>query len=85
MLYTCGEAHFSKTYQVRIVDRVGGGDSFGAGLIYAMLNGYGASDIIEFAVAASALKHTIEGDYNRVSVEEVEQLKKGNASGRVQR
>lgn len=85
MLYIGGEAHFSKTYQVRIVDRVGGGDSFGAGLIYAMLNGYGASDVIEFAVAASALKHTIEGDYNRVSVEEVEQLKKGNASGRVQR
>lgn len=85
MLYTSDEAHFSKTYQVRIVDRVGGGDSFGAGLIYAMLSGYGAQDIVEFAVAASALKHTVEGDYNRVSVQEVEQLKGGNASGRVQR
>ena len=85
MLYTDGEAHFSKTYQVRIVDRVGGGDSFGAGLIYAMLSGYAAQDTVEFAVAASALKHTVEGDYNRVSVQEVEQLKGGNASGRVQR
>ncbi|MDE5601680.1 MAG: sugar kinase [Clostridia bacterium] len=85
MLYTESEAHFSKTYQVRIVDRVGGGDSFGAGLIYAMLSGYGAQDTVEFAVAASALKHTVEGDYNRVSVQEVEQLKGGNASGRVQR
>ena len=85
MLYVDGEVFFSKTYQIRIVDRVGGGDSFGAGLIYAMLNGYGWGDVIEFAVAASALKHTVEGDYNRVSVEEVEQLKKGNASGRVQR
>lgn len=85
MFYAAGNAYFSKTYPVRIVDRVGGGDSFGAGVIYAMLNDYGAQDLIEFAVAASALKHTVEGDYNRVSVEEVEQLKKGNASGRVQR
>lgn len=85
MLYTNGKAHFSKTYPVHIVDRVGGGDSFGAGLIYALLNGYNNQDAIEFAVASSALKHTIEGDYNRVSVEEVEQLRKGNASGRVQR
>ncbi|MDE7373303.1 MAG: sugar kinase, partial [Clostridia bacterium] len=85
MLYVDGEAHFSKTYSVRIVDRVGGGDSFGAGLIYAMLNGYGVQDAIEFAVAASALKHTVEGDYNRVTVQEVEQLKGGNSSGRVQR
>lgn len=85
MLYSAKEAHFSKTYPVRIVDRVGGGDSFGAGLIYSLLNGYSAQDAIEFAVAASALKHTVEGDYNRVSVQEVEQLKGGNASGRVQR
>lgn len=85
MLYTKGETYFSKTYPIHIVDRVGGGDSFGAGLIYALLNGYDNQGAIEFAVASSALKHTIEGDYNRVSVEEVEQLRKGNASGRVQR
>ncbi|MCR4790939.1 MAG: sugar kinase [Treponemataceae bacterium] len=85
MLYTDGKAYFSKTYPVRIVDRVGGGDSFGAGLIYALSNNYESQDAIEFAVAASALKHTIEGDFNRVSVKEVETLKNGNASGRVQR
>lgn len=85
MLYTNGEAVFSKKYAMHIVDRVGGGDSFGGGLIYSLLNGYGAQKTIEFAVAASCLKHSIEGDYNMVSVAEVEALAGGNASGRVQR
>lgn len=85
MLYTNGEAVFSKKYAMHIVDRVGGGDSFGGGLIYSLLNGYDAQKAIEFAVAASCLKHSIEGDYNMVSVSEVEALAKGNASGRVQR
>ena len=85
MLYTDGEAVFSKKYAMHIVDRVGGGDSFGGGLIYSLLNGYDAQKAIEFAVAASCLKHSIEGDYNMVSVTEVEALAKGNASGRVQR
>ncbi len=85
MLYTDGEAVFSKKYAMHIVDRVGGGDSFGGGLIYSLLNGYDAQKAIEFAVAASCLKHSIEGDYNMVSVSEVEALAKGNASGRVQR
>ena len=85
MLYTNGEAVFSKKYAMHIVDRVGGGDSFGGGLIYSLLNGYDAQRAIEFAVAASCLKHSIEGDYNMVSVSEVEALAKGNASGRVQR
>ena len=85
MLYTNGEAVFSKKYAMHIVDRVGGGDSFGGGLIYSILNGYDAQKAIEFAVAASCLKHSIEGDYNMVSVSEVEALAKGNASGRVQR
>lgn len=85
MLYKDGEAHFSKTYPVHIVDRVGGGDSFGSGLIYALLNKYSDKDAIEFAVAASCLKHTIEGDFNRVSVEEVTALAQGDGSGRVQR
>ncbi|MCR4851570.1 MAG: sugar kinase, partial [Lachnospiraceae bacterium] len=70
---------------LHIVDRVGGGDSFGGGLIYALLNGYGTQDAIEFAVAASALKHSVEGDFNRVSVDEVKKLAGGDASGRVQR
>ena len=85
MLYTNGEAVFSKKYAMHIVDRVGGGDSIGGGLIYSLLNGYDAQKAIEFAVAASCLKHSIEGDYNMVSVSEVEALAKGNASGRVQR
>lgn len=85
MLYDGTNSFFSKTYNVHIVDRVGGGDSFGAGLIAATLNGLGSQDTIEFAVAASCLKHSIEGDFNQVSMEEVEKLAGGDASGRVQR
>lgn len=85
MLYTNGEAVFSKKYSMHIVDRVGGGDSFGAGLIYSLLNGYTPAGAIEFAVAASCLKHSIEGDYNLVSLSEVKNLAGGDASGRVQR
>ncbi len=85
MLYDGENYCFSKKYELRIVDRVGGGDSFGGGLIYALLNGKSTQDAIEFAVAASALKHTIEGDFNRVSVAEVEKLSGGDGSGRVQR
>ena len=85
MLYTGGEYYFSKKYAVRIVDRVGGGDSFGGGLIYASLENYEPQKAIEFAVAASALKHSIEGDFNQVSVDEVAKLAGGDGSGRVQR
>ena len=85
MLYENGEAVFSPTYRIHIVDRVGGGDSFGGGLIAAQLSGYDSQRSIEFAVAASCLKHSIEGDYNMVSMEEVEKLAGGDASGRVQR
>ena len=85
LLYTDGQACFSKTYDVHIVDRVGGGDSFGAGLIYALSNGEKPQDAIEFAVAASCLKHSVEGDFNMTSLQEVRQLAAGNASGRVQR
>ena len=87
MLYNAkeGKAYFSKKYAIHIVDRVGGGDSFGAGLIYALRNNYKEQDAIEFAVAASCLKHSIEGDYNLVSLEEVKALANGDASGRVKR
>ena len=85
MLYTDHKAYFSKSYPVHIVDRVGGGDSFGAGLIYAYLQHMQPQQTIEFAVAASCLKHSIEGDFNLVSVKEVEQLANGDGSGRVQR
>ncbi len=85
MLYDGNDYYFSKEYHLHIVDRVGGGDSFGAGLIYASLNGKDPQGIIEFAVAASALKHSVEGDFNRVTVSEVEKLAGGDGSGRVQR
>lgn len=85
MLYLNGEAVFSKKYSMHVVDRVGGGDSFGGALIYALLSGYDPQRTIEFAVAASCLKHSIEGDYNMVSLSEAEALAGGNASGRVQR
>jgi 2-dehydro-3-deoxygluconokinase len=85
MLYTGGEAIFSRKYNVHIVDRVGGGDSFGAGLIFATLDGLQGVERVNFAVAASCLKHAIEGDYNVVSADEVHKLAGGNGSGRVQR
>ena len=85
MLYDGNNAYLSKEYNVHIVDRVGGGDSFGGGLIYALLENYDCQSAIEFAVAASCLKHSIEGDYNMVTVDEVKKLAGGDASGRVQR
>ena len=85
MLYSGGQAYFSATYRIHIVDRVGGGDSFGGGLIYSLLTGKAPQEAINFAVAASCLKHSIEHDFNLVTVAEVENLAKGNASGRIQR
>lgn len=85
MLYDGENACFSKKYHLHIVDRIGGGDSFGAGLIYALLEQKDMQAAVDFAVAASALKHAVEGDYNMVSVAEVEKLAGGDGSGRVQR
>lgn len=85
MLYDGTDYYFSKKYKMHIVDRVGGGDSFGGGLICAVLNGFESQQVIEFAVAASCLKHSIEGDFNQVSMEEVLKLAGGDGSGRVQR
>lgn len=85
MLYDGNDYFFSKKYAMRIVDRVGGGDSFGGGLITAILDEKSPQDVIEFAVAASCLKHSIEGDYNMVSKDEVLKLAGGDGSGRVQR
>ncbi|MBE7031127.1 MAG: sugar kinase [Ruminococcaceae bacterium] len=85
LLYDGNEFYKSKKYHINIVDRVGGGDSFGGGLIYSLVEGYSCQDAIEFAVAASCLKHSIEGDMNLVSVDEVKNLMKGDGSGRVQR
>jgi len=75
----------SRKYQIRIVDRVGGGDSFASGLIYGLITGMSSEDALNFAISASALKHTIPGDFNHVSLEEVLTLVNGDASGRVQR
>ena len=76
----------SRKYAItHIVDRVGGGDSFSAGLIYGLNHYKSREDALNFAVAASCLKHSIEGDFNRVTVAEVKKLKEGDASGRVQR
>ena len=85
MLFVDGNYHFSREYPVHIVDRVGGGDSFAGGLIYAMLNKMGPQETLEFAVANSCLKHSIEGDHNHVSLAEVKALMAGDGSGRVQR
>lgn len=81
----CRDPYRSKGYDIQIVDRVGGGDSFASGLIYGLLTKPDTRDALEFAVAASCLKQTIPGDFNLVSVEEVEKLAKGRGSGRVER
>ena len=87
MLYDAATktACFSTEYKVHIVDRVGGGDSFGGGLIYALIAGKDTQGAIDFAVAASCLKHSIEHDFNLVKVKDVEALAAGNGTGRVQR
>ncbi|MBO4499565.1 MAG: sugar kinase [Bacteroidaceae bacterium] len=86
MIYDGNEFYVSKRYDILpIVDRVGGGDSFSGGIIHGLLTKETQGEALEFAVAASALKHTINGDFNLVSVQEVESLAGGNASGRVQR
>lgn len=85
MLYDGKSYFFSREYKLHIVDRVGGGDSFGAGLIFSLVHDYDMQSTIDFAVAASALKHSIEGDFNRVTVSEVIKLAEGNGSGRVVR
>ena len=87
MLYDAenSASYFSREYDIQLVDRVGGGDSFGAGLIYGIGNGMECQEVIEFATAASCLKQTIEGDFNRTSVKDVEALIKCGGNGRVQR
>ena len=86
MIYNGEEFYTSKRYDINpIIDRVGGGDSFSGGIIHGLLTKPNQGEALEFAVAASALKHTINGDFNLVSVEEVEALAGGDASGRVQR
>ncbi len=86
MIFNGKEFYQSKRYDIDpIIDRVGGGDAFSAGLIHGLLTMPTQADALEFAVAASALKQTINGDFNLVSEEEVKNLAGGNANGRVQR
>ena len=86
MIFDGNEFYVSKRYDILpIIDRVGGGDSFSGGLIHVLLTKQSMGEALEFAVAASALKHTINGDFNMVSAEEVEALAGGNANGRIQR
>ena len=85
-IYNRKEFYVSKKYEIKnIIDRVGGGDSFAGGLIYGLNNYDEDSDALEFAVAASCLKHSVLGDFNRVSLSEVKALMGGDGSGRVQR
>ena len=87
VLYDASTSTFlhSQRYSVRLVDRIGGGDSFAAGLIHGFVSGRDLEATLKSAVAASALKQTIPGDFNQVSVSEVERLVNGDASGRVRR
>lgn len=85
MFYTDGQAYFSREYALRLVDRVGGGDSFAAGIIYGVSEGFDPQRTIDFAVAASCLKQTIEKDFNLSSLADVYTLMDGNGSGRVVR
>ncbi|OQX56849.1 sugar kinase [candidate division KSB1 bacterium] len=85
VFYDGKQFYTSRRYNIHIVDRVGGGDAFAAGLIYALLDNRDPQEVLDFAVAASCLKHTLPGDFNHVSVREIEVLLSGNVSGRVQR
>lgn len=85
LVYDGSEFYHTKSYEVRIVDRVGSGDSFASGFIYGLVSGMKMSDAAEFGVAASALKHTIPGDLNHATLSEVKDLVGGDGSGRVQR
>lgn len=85
LLFSKTESFKSEKYEIQIVDRVGAGDSFSGALIYALLNDYSNQNSLEFATAASCLKHSIHGDFNQVTVDEVLSLMNGNANGRIQR
>lgn len=85
LLYDGSEFYLSREYDMVIVDRLGGGDSFCAGLIYSLLNGFNSRNAVEFASAASCLKHSVEGDFNMVTADEVNRLARGDITGRIQR
>lgn len=85
MIYTEGKAYYSKEYFMHILDYIGAGDAYCAGIIYSMIHGFKPQKMVEFANAASCLKHTVSGDYNLVTVDEVMKLAFGSAGNEVQR
>lgn len=85
LLYSGGKTYIARDYRIHLVDRVGGGDSFTAGLIYGMLQGYDPQHTLDFATAASCLKQTIEQDFNLSFVDEIEMVASGEATGRIRR
>ena len=85
MIYAGGQAYFSRKYMIHLVDRVGGGDSFTAGMLFGLMNGYAPQETVEYAAAASCLKQSMEMDFNLSTRDEVLRLVEGDASGRVQR
>ena len=86
MLYDGKKAYVSRTYHIdHIVDRIGGGDAYSAGIVYGLLTGQDLQETVEFAAAAGCLKHSIHGDFNMVSFDEIQALVQGDGSGRVQR
>lgn len=84
-MYDGKELYTSRWYDLETVDQIGGGDSFAGGLLYGLMEGYDSPRALEFAAAAACLKHSIEGDFNMVSVAEVQALANGGNIGRVQR
>ena len=85
IFYSKGNIVRSKKYEIQIVDRVGAGDAFSAGLIYGIMNDLSNQETLNFAVAASALAHTFHGDYNLATIEEIQAVSNGEISGRIRR
>ena len=85
MIYTEGKAYYSKEYYMHILDYIGAGDAYCAGIIYSLINNFDPQKTVEFANAASCLKHTVSGDFNLVTVDEVMRLAFGDTGNEVQR
>ena len=85
MFFSNNKIYKSKKYQIQIVDRVGAGDAFSAGLIYGIIKGLEPQDTVDFAIAASALAHTFHGDFNLSTIDEIKGVASGDVSGRIKR
>ena len=85
LFFSNNKIYKSKKYQIQIVDRVGAGDAFSAGLIYGIIKGLEPQDTVDFAIAASALAHTFHGDFNLSTIDEIKEVASGDVSGRIKR